>query len=134
VEPGALPDLEWLWADVGFLHFTVDWEHRFAPGLPADVYDTLRRGFTKAIITKPKAPTSFGLSQTPSLQPAAKILSEHHGFVTLKFPLRPLVAVHVPLIVVPDERAVSVTIVPVQSEPRPVNWPDATPHSPDMAQ
>ena len=57
-----------------------------------------------------------------------------HCFVTLKVPLRPLVAVHVPVMAVLDEGAEKLTIVPEQSAPRAANWPEVTPQLPETAQ
>jgi hypothetical protein len=57
-----------------------------------------------------------------------------HYFVTTNVPLRPLVALHVPESRVGDDGAEKLTVVPVQSEPRAVNWPAATPQSPLTAQ
>ena len=57
-----------------------------------------------------------------------------HSFMIANVPLRPLDAFHVPDSRVGDDGAEKVTIVPVQSEPRAVNWSAATPQSPLTAQ
>ena len=54
--------------------------------------------------------------------------------MTLNVPVRPLEADQVPLIAVPAEGDVNVMTVPVQSDPRAVNWPEVTPQFPEIAQ
>ena len=65
---------------------------------------------------------------------AAFMLQATYCFVTAKVPFRPLLAVHVPERRVVDRGAANVTIVPLQSGPRAVNWPEETPQSPLTAQ